>query len=209
MGFIGKIFSLFGGKGSNPTFEEQWETFKELGFTLNEGVKEEDLNRWPEGHEAFEKDPYRLMYVTLGQTLEREPRTPITNKCCNFNAEAIKDQGSYVFIMDNISRLTTGRLNFENIKGYVNQQEKKAWVSFTCRGDNYKWDLKVAGSSLDAELFNKLQNLTDRYKTSRKFTYYDAGDQNFVLGFHSSQELRNIRSLTGLDIVWLKPGQIN
>ncbi|MBK7174262.1 MAG: hypothetical protein IPH84_13740, partial [Bacteroidales bacterium] len=117
------------GKFHKPTFQEQLDTFKELGFNFNQGIDTSDINRWPEGHKEFEDQPYHLMYKTLGQTIERDPWTPITNKCWDFDLEAIDDHGAYVGIMENISRITNGDLVFENLKDYVDIEENNNLVS--------------------------------------------------------------------------------
>ncbi len=206
------LLGLFGCNGQTntknkikqPTFQEQLETFKELGFTLNQGISISDINRWEGGYKEFVNKPYHLMYQTLGQTIEREPWTPITNKCWDFDLEAIEDNGAYVNIMENISRITNGDLVFENLKDYVDIEEKKAWVSFTCKGENYKWELKVDDDWADEKLFNNAQELADKYKTNRRFTYFNTGGQDFVLGYHSKEELELIKQKTGLEIDWLE-----
>jgi hypothetical protein len=213
MGLFSGLLGLLGCNGqtrkSNTSFDEQLKTFTELGFKLNEGIDTSDINRWGNGHKEFEDQPYHLMYMTLGQTIEREPWTPITNKCWDFDLEAIEDHGAYVEIMENISRITNEDLMFENIKDYVDLEEGKAWVSFTCNGDNYKWNLKVDDDWADGNLFDKVQDLTVKYKTKGKFTFFNTGGQDFVLGYSTPEELEKIKSATGLDIVWLKAkGQI-
>ncbi len=217
MGILSGLLGLFGcyernnsiTKKNNLSFQEQLETFIELGFTLNENVNISDINRWEGEHEEFKDRPFHLLYQTLGQTIEREPWTTFTNKCWNFDLEAIEDHGSYVDIMENISRITNGDLVFENLQDYVDIEENKAWVSFTCNGDNYKWDLKVDDDWADGDLFDKVQALADNYQTKGRFTYFNTGGQDFVLGYHTEDELYSIRQKTGLEIVWLKAkGQI-
>ena len=213
MSFLSGLLGIFGCNGqakkSNPNFEEQLKTFYELGFELNDGVDTSDINRWENGHNEFEEQPYHLMYMTLGQTIEREPWTPITNKCWDFDLEAIEDHGAYIEIMKNISRITNGDIIFENLKDYVDIEEGKAWVSFTCNGDDFKWDLKVDDDWADGDLFDKVQALTEKYKTKGKFTYFNTGGQDFVLGYYNPEELEKIKKATGLDIVLLKAkGQI-
>jgi hypothetical protein len=220
MGLLAGILGLFGYNSnqnnktqslskSKPTFEQQFETLKQLGFILNSGTDTSDINRWPGGHKEFEEPPFHLMYQTLGQTIEREPFTPLTNKIWDFDLEAIEDHGAYIDIMKNISRITNGDLIFENIKDYVDIDEGKAWVSFTCKGEDYKWDLKVDNDWADGDLFDRVQSLTDKYKTKGKFTFFNTGGQDFVLGYCTSDELEKIRQATGLEIVWLKAkGQI-
>lgn len=217
VGLIGGLLGLFGcDRKSNeqkfnakPTFEEQLETFKQLGFILNPGINTADINRWGGGHKEFEDHPYQLMYQTLGSTLEREPWTPLTDKCWYFDLEAIEGHGAYVNIMENISRITNGDLVFKDIQDYIDIEEGKAWVSFMCNGDNYKWDLKVDNDWADGDVFDKVQALAQKYKTNGKFTFFNTGGQDFVLGYHTPEELEKVRKATGLDIVWLKAeGQI-
>jgi hypothetical protein len=220
MGILAGLLSLFGCDNADKLqaqaalkskvgFEQQLETFKQLGFVLNPGVDTSDINRWQGGYKEFEKQPYHLMYQTLGQTIEREPWTPLTNKVWDLDLEAIEDHGAYIDIMKNISRITHGDLVFEDLKDYVDIDEGRAWVSFTCRGDHYKWDLKVDDDWADGDLFDRVQELTSKYNTKGKFTFFNTGGQDFVLGYSTPEELERIRKATGLDIVWLKAkGQI-
>ena len=196
-------------KNSTPTFDEQLETFKLLGFELNSGVDTSDINRWQTGHKEFEDLPYHLMYQTLGQTIEREPWTPITNKCWDFDLEAIVDHGDYIRVLQNISRITNGELIFDTIEDYVDIENGIAWVSFNCNGEKYKWDLAVNDDWADGDLFDKVQALTTIYKTKGKFTFFNTGGQDFVLGYSTQEELEKLKQITGLEILWLKAkGQI-
>jgi hypothetical protein len=191
------------GERSKPSFQEQLDTFLKLGFKLNQGIEISDINRWPGGLKEFEDPPYHLLYQTLGQTIERKPWTPITNDCWNFDLEAITDPGAYVGVMHNISRITKGDLFFENLEDHVSLEQGIAWVSFTINGDMYKWDLKVEDDWADADLFDKVQELAIKYNARGRFTYFNTGGQDFVLGYYTPEKLTSIRQSTGLDIVWL------
>lgn len=199
------ILSFFGFKNSsapkNPSFEEQLEIFMELGFELNAGVTPSDLERWDK--QDFLDNPFSLMYLTLGQSMEREPWTPLTNRCWDFDTEAIEDHGSYVDIIKNLERITRGRLKFENVKDYVDIEEEKAWVSFTYDGKDYKWKLEVDNDWVDTQLFSKIVNLTENNHSKGRFTYYDTGGQNAVIGFETPESLKQIQKKTGLKISWL------
>ena len=185
----------------NLSFEEQFEIFKELGFELNSGVDKSDIERWDE--EDFIDEPFSLMYITLGQTIECEPWTPLTNKCWEFDTETIEGHGSYVDIIKNLERITRGNLKFENVKDYVDIEEEEAWVSFTFNGKDYKWDLKVDNDWADIDLFSKIVNLTENNKFKGQYTYFDTEDQNAVIGFETSESLKQIKDKTGLKIEWL------
>ena len=203
------IFSkLFGGDKRNVlsnkslSVQEQMETFEALGFVLNEGIDRTEIIKMAEAFHAEKSKPYANLYAVLGCPSE-ESNIPFTNYCWDFDTEAIEDHGSYVHIVDNISRITRGELMFENIEDYVGIEEGNAWVSFTCRGDNYKWDLAVNNDWVDENLFYKMQQLAVKYNTKGKFTFYDTRGQDFVLGFHTPEELERIRKTTSLEIVWL------
>lgn len=200
------ILSLLGFKNDSVSkslsFEKQLQIFKELGFELNTGANKSDIERWEK--QDFLDDPFSLMYMTLGQTIEREPWTPLTNKCWDFDTEAIEDHGSYVEIFKNLERITEGELNFENLKDYVDIEEEEAWVSFTFRGIEYKWDLKVDDDWVDTDLFSKIVALTIKNNSKGKYTYFDTGGQNAVFGFETPESLKEIKNRTGLKIEWLE-----
>jgi hypothetical protein len=190
------------------TFEQQLATFKNLGFTLNEGVNASlDIIQHLEKNKEFEVQPYHLMYQQLGSTIARKPFTPISDKAWKFDLEAIEDHGDYVKIMSNRSRISNGELFFENLNDFVDIENEKAWVSFTCRGDSYKWDLIVDDDWTDDDLFDKVQELAEKYHTKRRYTFFNTGGQDFVLGYATALELEAMRKVTGLDIVWLKAKQ--
>ncbi|MCC1485672.1 hypothetical protein J1C55_13820 [Winogradskyella sp. E313] len=199
------ILSLFGFNNSipkNPTFEQQLEIFRELGFDLNNGTNKSDIERWEK--QEFLDEPFTLMYMTLGQTIEREPWTPLTNKCWDFDTEAIEDHGSYIEIFENLERITRGELKFENVKDYVDIEEGKAWVSFTFSGKEYKWNLEVDDDWVDTDLFSKVVELTEKVKSKGRYTYFDTGGQNAVIGFETEKSLKEIKSKTGLKIEWFE-----
>ncbi len=187
---------------SKVPFQEQLDTFQKLGFELNPGVTIADIDRWG-GPEEFENDPYYLMYITLGQTIEREPWTPLTNRCWDFDTEAISDHGDYVKIIKNLDRITRGELTFEHIKDYVDLEQRKAWVSFTINGDYYQWDLDVNDDWVDHGLFSNVVDLTMKYKTKGKYTYFSSGGQMMVVGYETPGSLKKLQEATQLKIVWM------
>jgi hypothetical protein len=184
-------------------FEVQLETFKRLGFNLNKDIEISDIVRWGEGKKEFENEPYSLLYVTLGQTIEREPWVPLTDRCWNFDTEAIEDHGAYVEIMKNLERISRGEIKFGNLKDYVDVEEEKAWVSFTVNGVDYKWNLKVKDDWVDENLFTQVVELTNKLKTKGRYTYFNTGGQDAVIGFETPEKRDEIIKATGLKIEWL------
>ncbi len=182
--------------------EIQLKAFKELGFEFNEGATKEDiLNMW--GREKLESEPFSLLYISLGTTVEREPWTPITNQCCLFDTEAIEDNGAYIRIIENMKRISKGELDFKNIEDVVDWEQEKVSVSFELNGNKYDWDLEYNNDWVDANLFSRIVELTKSDNTNGKFTYYNTGGQDLVIGWSTDEELDKINKETGLDIVWL------
>lgn len=180
------------------SLKSQLETFKKLGFELNEGVTFADINRWDNDGKKFEKEPYFLLYITLGQAIEREPWTPLTDRCWHFDTEAIEAHGDYVKILKNLERISRGEIKFKNLKDYVDIEEEKAWLSFEFKGKKYKWDLKVDNDWVDTDLFVNVENLTEQ--TKGKFTYLFTGGQDVVIGFETPKKMNEIIKATGLKI---------
>ena len=218
MGVLGSILSLLGcnnkvtsGQSLPPPpsvfekkrvpFEEQWETFQRLGFTLNRGIDDSTIAALRIDKSIVER-PYAILYMELGRTIQREPWTPLTNQVWDFDVEAIEDHGDYVEIMKNLERISRGELKFQNLKDYVDVEAEKAWVSFMLRGRNYKWVLKVDDDWADPALFTKLVELTRTIKTKGQYTYFFTGGQNAVIGFETPEGRDALIKATGLKIVW-------
>lgn len=191
-------------KRSEKKFDRQLSVFYALGFRLNEGITEKDLLIWEKGKKSYEAEPYSLLYQTLGLFIQREPWTPLTNQCWNFDTESIEDHGSYVEIFKNMERLTNGQLTLEALEDYVDLEEEVAWVQFTVKGFRYRWDLNVNDDWVDTRIFNGWVELVKQHCPEFGFTYFDTGGQNVILGFESKKSFKQIRSKTGLAIEWLE-----
>jgi len=66
------------------------------------------------------------------------------------------------------------------------------------------------GKKVDHAVVTLKESLIRHFSDEKgKFTFFNTGGQDFVLGYHTPEELEKIRKATGLDIVWLKAeGQI-
>ena len=181
--------------------DQQWATFRGLGFELNPGVDNNILER-ARAHKT-EQTPYFDLYIELGGTIEKEPWTPLTDRVWNFDIEAIEDHGAYIDIMKNLGRITRGEIRFENVKDYVDVEQGVAWVSFTLQGKQYKWNLKVEDDWADPELFTKVSQLPTTLKTKGRYTYFSTGGQDMVIGYETPESRDAIIKATGLKIEWL------
>lgn len=183
-------------------FDKQLEIFSKLGFKLNPGISVDDVNRWG-GKKKFDEPPFRMLYITLGQTIEREPWTPLTDRVWDFDVEAVEDNGAYIEIMKNLERISRGEIKFENLKDSVDIEKGIAWVSFSLRGKSYRWNLEVDDDWADPSLFTKIVELTKSLETKGRYTYFNTGGQNAVIGFETPESREAFVKATGLKIEWL------
>ncbi len=184
-------------------YDTQIKIFTELGCIINENVTEQDILRWGDGKSIFKKMPFSLLYTTLGQTIEREPFFPISDFCWNFDTEFIDGNDSYIYILENMARLSNYELKFENIESIVDFKNQIAFVKFYIQGDKYQWNLTVESDWVDPIIFSNIVELTKKYKTSGKYTYFTTGGQDCVIGYLSSEELDQFNKKTNLNVEWL------
>lgn len=183
------------------SFEVQLKSFEKLGYKLNNGITNETfLESYDKAD--FEDEPWSLMYIIFGSTIEKEPWTPITNDCWHFDAECIEDNGSYIAILENIKRISKSKLNFENTQDFVDIENEKAWVSFELNGKKYKWDLRVDNDWVDGSLFDKIRELNTELKNPEKLTFYGLG-QDAVIDYMSEKEMAEFKKVTNIRTKWL------
>lgn len=184
------------------SFEVQLETFQKLGFTLTPGIDFSVVDGLRKD-KTIEDRPYAILYMELGRTIQKEPWTPLTNRVWDFDVEAVEDQGAYVEIIKNLERITRGEIKFVSVKDHVDIENENAWVSFSVRGKNYKWNLAVEDDYADPELFARISQLTQTLNTKGRFTYFNTGGQNAVIGYETPESKEAIIKATGLKIEWL------
>lgn len=182
------------------TFEEQLHVFQTLGFELNEGIEIGDVKMF--STEEYEKDPFTLMYTSLGSA-EEYNYAPITDRCWDFDTEAIECSGDYIVIIENLRRISRGEMDFSSMSDEVDIENGIAKVSFNLFGDNYSFDLAVDNDWVDTALFTKIVELTVKYETKGRYTFFDTGGQSVIIGYEKPKDLSMIRSKTGLDIRFL------
>lgn len=189
-------------KKSRISFDEQWATFQKLGFVLDPRIVKATVEEFQKDR-SIEEDPYRMLYMYLGGETSKEPWTPLTDRVWDFDTEAIEDHGAYVEIMRNLERISRGEMKFDSLKDYVDVEEGVAWVSFSVGGKSYKWDLKVDDDWVDPGLFTKVVEVTKALGTKGRYTYFNTGGQNAVIGYETPESRIAIVKATGLKIEWL------
>jgi hypothetical protein len=185
-----------------PSFHEQWKVFNELGFELTSTSLRTDFEKLANEKLIIER-PFAYLYMEMGRGIQREPWSHFTDRVWDFDTEAIEDHGDYIEIMRNLERISRGEIRFESLTDHVDIEEGKAWVAFSIKGRKYKWDLVADDDWVDPQLFSKIAELTRSINTKGRYTYFDTGGQNAVIGFETPESLDAIKKATGLKIEWL------
>ena len=120
----------------------------------------------------------------------------------DFDTECIEDNGSYIDILENIKRISKNKLNFENIKDFVDIENEKAWVSFELNGQHHKWNLRVDNDWVDGSLFDKIIALNSELNHLEKLTIYGLG-QDGVIDYMTEKEMAEFKKITKIKIKWL------
>ncbi len=184
----------------------QLKTFRMLDFNLNNGAAKSDLDRWG-GPAAFAKDPYRLLYVTLGEIVERPPFSPICDRCWHFDPRAIRGNGSYRRILHNLARITRGDISFRRAMDLV--KEDSVTVTFQMGESILGWAFRRDGVWVDMSLFAKLVGLVEKLDVKGRYTVLPLEDGTMVLGYETPEGLERLCRATGLDIGWLSEARLS
>jgi hypothetical protein len=154
------------------------------------------------GKEAFEEDPYRFLYITLGDFTE-DKWEPITDDVWHFDTERIYDEGDYADILKNIKRISKGRLQLNNIKDDIDFAEREAVITFEFDGEQYEWKMELLDDWVAPQFFVELKKLLNNHNTDGSLTIYDVGDQTMHVGWATEEELIELREKTSLDVKFL------
>lgn len=184
------------------SLDKQINVFKELGFTLNPGVSYDQVIELA-GKNNLENEPYALLYYYYSIEIGDSPWITTSNNCWHFDMEYIEDEEAYVSILQNLERISNGELFFKNKSDVVDWDNERASVSFEIKGDKYNWELEFDYDWADPNFFSMIVQLTEKYNTKGRFTYYSDGGQDLIIGWATPNELNEIRDKTGLEITWL------
>ncbi len=189
---------------SKLSFEEQLQNLTDCGIKLRSQFSSDVLfEEWSK--EDFEDEPYEMLLLSLGGDKEigTSQWTSLSNNVWHFDTECIEDHGAYIAIAERMRDLADGDLPLQKITDYVDVEEEIAWLEFELDGEKYHWDLKVEDDWVDTEIFGMFIELSEKRGSDKKYTYFDTGGQDCLIGCCTSEKLEKLRVVTGLDVTWL------
>lgn len=151
----------------------------------------------------YESEPYVTLLTVMGSEMDVEPFIIPSNDIWHFDTERIEDHNDYVLIAQRLADLASGDLPLDDLKDYVNVDEGVAWLSFVSNGQRVRWDAKVDDDWVDATILSRFTELLRSRATGRRYTYYNLGGQDCLLGCTTPENLQRLRTATDMDFLWL------
>jgi hypothetical protein len=185
------------------TLEEQLTALATCGIRPNPGIAVDHLLESC-ARDEYENEPFSLVLTVLGNTLEREPWSPLSDCIWHLDTECIEDHGSYGHIASRIKALAGAELPLNDIQDYVDIEEGRAWLSFRLNGEEIRWEPKVDNDWIDTTILSDFARLMERQNSQKRLTYLDLKGQDCLIGCSTEQEFKRLKNLTGLKFEWLK-----
>lgn len=167
---------------------KQLESLKECGIATNDGVLESDLVAFQSKRE-MESKPYQGIIEVLGIELERKPYTPIANSLWMCDFERIEDHGDYQSIIERLELMTGAALGLRDVADSVDLETGSAWVSFTYKGKQIRWEAEVNDDWMDPSIIVKYDRLLKEGNVSRRIysNHTDFGQSALFAAFTAQQ----------------------
>jgi hypothetical protein len=184
-------------RGSKQTntplnFEDKLQRLAECGLRLREHITMEELEAsW--GRDALESSGFDMALICLGMQSEIRDGDFHSDNVWHFDTECIEDHGCYVDIANRMVEMSQGSLPLTDIKDYVDLEQDKAWLEFTCQGEHIHIDCKVDDDWVDTDLFEYFVTVLAKCDPNRLYLYYDLGGQDCILACTTREEYRILK----------------
>lgn len=191
---------------AKPSFEEQLENLALCGIKILPKFQSDILLAENEV-DYYLEEPYLNLLLELGNELEitENEWSYLSNNIWHFDTECIEDDGSYVSIAKRLRDLAEGDLPLQNITDRIEQFDEPnfAWLEFELHEQKYHWNLEIDTDWVDTNIFALFDELLEKSKSSKRFTYFDLGGQDCLIGCSNSENLEKLKQITKLKFKWL------
>lgn len=184
------------------TIEEQLKTLSDCGIRLRPNITLEHLLASFD-RESYEKEPYVLLLTSMGGELEIEPFEYASDAIWHFDTECIEDHGDYTKIAYRMRDLAGNALPLAEVEDYIDIEGSEAWLSFRLNAKDYKWIATVEDDWVDINILSQFAELLVERNIGKRFTYFDLGGQDCLIGCCTSEQFEKLKSETGLNFDWL------
>ena len=186
----------------NLSLYDQLDALADCGMVPREGVgPAELLVLHPE--REYETSPFKLLLATLGADSEEPPYLPVSDHVWHMRAECAARGGDYVKIAHRMTMLAGKALPIENVHDEFDLRRGVAWLSFTLRGEDFRWPAKIEELWIDPNILSRFAALLEGQETSLRYICLDLGGQDCLISCATDEQLAALRRRTGLSFEWL------
>jgi len=186
----------------NMSLYDQLDALAACGIAPRAGIgPAELLTRHRE--RAYETSPFKLLLAELGAESEEPPHLPMSDNVWHMRAECAARGGDYVTIAHRMAVLTGDVLPIESVHDEFDLRRGVAWLSFTLRGDPYRWPAKIEERWIDPNILSRFAALLEAQDNSLRYICLDLGGQDCLIACATDEQFAALRKLTGLAFEWL------
>ena len=198
-------------KGLYMEFEKQIEAFRDLGYEFAEGVTKElilrdvyEMTGEEETEKHIEENPFSILYYFYGWRDSSVKGYNYTDDCIWFDLEFFDPSNQYKWFMERMGAITHGEMEFSDITIETDSNDWE-WINFKINNIPKRWKLEKTGYIAD-HFVQRFSYFHKELGTSRQFTYYDNGGQQWVIDYANTTEQKDFIERTKLNREWLGEG---
>lgn len=211
-----------------PSVQTQIDMLKELGFSADQVDEQFFLEQlyamWDEW--ILLRYPYWLVFTALGSEydmldpenpegsinyreppLQREEIGHYSNCVFNFMRVYCGTCEHYVYILDQINRISGGQIRLENIESGRALGFGRLWVSFTLNGVDYKYSIPEREGRFNPEILTVIGTLAGADGEGRML-FWNGDEQGVHIVYCTRDTLMQLAERTGINFWGLDSGQV-
>jgi hypothetical protein len=186
----------------NMSLYAQLDELAECGIALREGAGPGDLLALHSDRD-YETTPFKLLLSALGNDSQEPPSMPLSNNVWLMHADCAAHAGDYVKLAHHMATLAADALPIESVRDAFDLGRGIAWLSFTLRGEEFRWPAKIEERWIDPLILSRFAALLEAQPTDRRYICLDLGGQDCLLGCATQAQFASLRKRTGLAFEWL------
>lgn len=186
----------------NLSLYAQLDTLAEWGIAPRGGLGPAELLALHSDRD-YETTPFKLLLSALGADSKEPPYLPLSNDVWLMHADCAAHRGDYSKVANRMAMLATDALPIESVRDEFDFGRGVAWLSFTLRGQEFRWPAKIEERWIDPLVLSRFATLLEAQPTDRRYTCLDLGGQDCLLGCATEAQFSALRKRTGLAFEWL------
>lgn len=186
----------------NMSLYGQLDALANCGIALREATGSADLLA-RHAEREYETNPFKLLLTELGRESEEPPHAALSGDVWLMHADCIAHTGDYATVADRMATLAGNALPLESACDEFDLRKGLAWLTFTLRGEEFRWPARVEERWIDPNMLSRFAVLLEAQGADRRYTCLDLGGQDCLLGCATERQFTALRKITGLAFEWL------